>query len=88
MPDLILKCDFSLGTYEMCAYWCWDGKRHTWIECDTNCTGTNNVQRNIPDSSTVQHKASAALAKPDPVVKDVSNVILKQNLTSVSESKN
>ena len=47
----------------------------------------NIVQRNIPDSSTVQHKASAALAKPDAVVKDVSNVILKQNLTPVRESK-
>ena len=37
----------------------------------------NIVQRNIPDLSTVQNKASAVLAKPDPVVKDVPNVMLK-----------
>ena len=37
----------------------------------------NIAQRNIPDLSNVQNKATAVLAKPDPAVKDVPSVILK-----------
>ena len=49
----------------------------------------NQSQKPIPGPSNVfKRKASAAITKPDLIVKDVSNVISKQKLTSVSESKN